>query len=464
MLCGLSRKASLAEPRFATDKELTPLDGSRQQRPQLPTGNRAQCRLPTHAAIDRELDRQSSLYAGSHGVLLDGKGKTQRARSSCRHDENVMHIAVIGAGVIGLSATRRLLECGHTVRCYDATPGAGASVGDGRIFRLAHGTGELVALAQHANALWAQWGRAMGQPPIMNTGLLVAGALVADQYGTAMREAGSPGQCMGARQGQNRLPWVRIDKECLWDGHGGAIDAAAVMQWLLIETAAARVEQEAILTAADDQSLVVNGARYDRVLICAGASTVKLAASLGLALPDHHVRHMRRVWRVPAGWWPSFIDEQAALDAYGVSVADGVFAMGVGWDDPTCTNRWSDRRLVAFESQRNDEYRRRAAPKAAPTDQHILCTNNHWPFPGGRQFAVWQAKDVVVFGGNALFKFAPLLGRDLASIVTGGSVPRYLAPVAWPEIHPLHQTRVILAEPTASARGLGGQDSRLANA
>jgi sarcosine oxidase len=57
-----------------------------------------------------------------------------------------VRVAVVGAGVVGLATTAALLERGADVVCFERAGGpmTERSAGSSRIFRLAHGTPELV--------------------------------------------------------------------------------------------------------------------------------------------------------------------------------------------------------------------------------------------------------------------------------------------------------------------------------
>ncbi|MDX6645646.1 MAG: hypothetical protein QOK40_1373, partial [Miltoncostaeaceae bacterium] len=64
-------------------------------------------------------------------------------------------VAVVGAGVIGLSAALAMRDRGAGVLVLDAgSPGGGQSAGPGRVFRHLHERPELVGLARAAREGW----------------------------------------------------------------------------------------------------------------------------------------------------------------------------------------------------------------------------------------------------------------------------------------------------------------------
>ncbi len=67
-------------------------------------------------------------------------------------------IAVVGAGIVGLSTAFALRRRGIAVRIYERGEiGGGQSAGGTRIFRLNHVDRRLVALACTARELWLGW-------------------------------------------------------------------------------------------------------------------------------------------------------------------------------------------------------------------------------------------------------------------------------------------------------------------
>ncbi|MFV0260530.1 MAG: FAD-dependent oxidoreductase, partial [Acidimicrobiales bacterium] len=93
-----------------------------------------------------------------------------------------MRVAVVGAGVVGLSAVVGLLERGAEVTCLErATPMGERSAGSSRIFRLAHADPELVELADTARAGFRRWAEFAGRTLVSDVGCVFSGEGMADR-------------------------------------------------------------------------------------------------------------------------------------------------------------------------------------------------------------------------------------------------------------------------------------------
>ena len=106
-------------------------------------------------------------------------------------------VAVVGAGIVGLSTTYALQRRGIEVRCFEsARPGAGQSAGRTRIFRHAHVRPELALFAAEAGGVWHEWERDFGVSLLGREGLLVTGE-AAHERGAVLAGAGLPHRLIG---------------------------------------------------------------------------------------------------------------------------------------------------------------------------------------------------------------------------------------------------------------------------
>lgn len=180
----------------------------------------------------------------------------------------------------------------------------------------------------------------------------------------------------------------------------------------------------------------------DRLLVCAGADTPTLVRALGIELPVHFACHARLVFRRRGEWRGAplrcWIDRRRLLgvQVYGVPVDGDHYAVGFGGShldvplgDGASTLTPAGSALVDERMGLLRRYVELALPGLHPEPVAAkLCLTTTLP-GGGDHFAAWRAGDrVVAFAGNNLFKFAPLLGRELARIVEGADVPHYMRP------------------------------------
>ncbi|HSK58898.1 MAG TPA: FAD-dependent oxidoreductase, partial [Actinomycetospora sp.] len=190
-----------------------------------------------------------------------------------------VRVTVVGAGLVGLATAYSLREAGAVVRCLDTGPPMGArSVGDTRIFRVAHGDPALVEEARRASDRWDAWSLRAGRTLVGAERLVVTGPRV-PAWADAMAAAGAV---------------HRVDRQgALHDPAGGVLDLVATGAFLT----AAVTPERATVTAVDADGTVhtTDGdpVAADAVVVAAGAGTPALVAPLGVAVPDvleHHVR------------------------------------------------------------------------------------------------------------------------------------------------------------------------------
>jgi sarcosine oxidase len=326
-----------------------------------------------------------------------------------------MRVAVVGAGVVGLSATAALLERGAEVVCYERAdePMAERSVGSSRIFRLAHRDPELVRLAADARAGFDRWAERAGRPMIVPSGCVISGTGV-PAWAAAMEAAGAPFE-MPAVPDRLLLPARRPPAEALLDPSGGVVDVDAVRGYLTgITKRALRHETVEAVDAAGHVWTRSGPARFDAVLLAAGAGTPPLAAQVGIAVPgelEHHARFTFPVDQTVA--WRSWIDLPATgLGTYQHASGPGRWAVGAHLD-PSLT-AWEVGRDAATAAARLPvlDYAREHLDVEPRIVETIYCTPTPWLDDG---FHVQHAGRVVTLHGENLFKFAPVLGATLAA-------------------------------------------------
>ena len=343
--------------------------------------------------------------------------------------EHRAEVAVVGAGIVGLAAAGALARAGTNVICFEAAePGSGQSAGYTRVFRHVHDRADLVELASHARRGWDRWSERAGERLIGDDGVLFASP-DAEETAALLAGGGVEHRVVDEDEQRRLLPILAPPGgRALYDVRGGAIRAretiAALASWL-----GNRVVREAVLGIDSDGNLETPSGtrRFERVLVCAGAETPKLAAPLGVELPLEIRDHTRATFRVQDGreglaCWMDRTDVYGASVYSGPVPALGGFAVGLATED-------SD---PAGSVARLRGYVERALPGLDPEPIDTITrplTILPW-HPDA--FAVWEAGAVLVFAGHNLFKFAPVLGDLLADACRSGEIPPELRPPGRP--------------------------------
>ncbi|WP_433787906.1 FAD-dependent oxidoreductase [Actinomycetospora sp. CA-101289] len=246
-----------------------------------------------------------------------------------------MRVTVVGAGVVGLATAYSLRAAGADVRCLDTGPPMGArSVGDTRIFRVAHGDPALVAEARRASELWDDWSMRARRTLVGAERLVVTGPRV-PAWAEAMSAAGAV---------------HRVDRHgALHDPAGGVLDLVATGAFLI----AAVSPERATVTAVDADGTVhlADGdpLAADAVVVTAGAGTPALVAPLGVTVPDVLEHHVRFTFDGPADR-PCHLDGRAdgpLASTYQHRTRSGHWAIGATSPTPTPRSTWASRRSPA---------------------------------------------------------------------------------------------------------------------
>ncbi|MBT0768308.1 FAD-dependent oxidoreductase [Kineosporia sp. J2-2] len=346
-----------------------------------------------------------------------------------------MSVAVIGAGVVGLATTAALLERGADVVCYEqgAAVMGERSAGDSRIFRYAHRAPELVIAAGHSRRLFTGWERRAGRQLVEPAGTVISGPTEQDvlPWARAMASAGAPFTVSFEDDDRPRLPAARLPEHFLADPAGGVIRVDRVREFLSrICAPAVRTAAVSGLEETSDGVLVRTrdgdcGGRFETVVLAAGAGTSALAAQVGLDAPAALTHHARFTFplreQAPAGP-PAWITRTAGgLSTYQHSSTPGHWAVGL--ELGASATRWEVGRTAALEAARAAtlDYVRAELEHVEPRIvDEIYCT----PYADLDDGIHYLRRDrtIAVYGEN-LFKFAPLIGEQLAGAVLDGVVP-----------------------------------------
>ncbi len=346
-----------------------------------------------------------------------------------------MRVAVVGAGVVGMSTTASLLCAGVEAVCFEASAVVMGerSAGSSRIFRLAHADPDLVALAAVARAGFDRWTALAGTPMVDPAGCVVSDGDAAVRA-AAMAAAGAEHRLLDTARDATpdtlRLPAaVPLAGPVLVDPGGGVVDVDAVRAFLggCVGRAVVHERVEAV-EGADRVTVRTAGGRqrFDAVVLAAGAGTSALAAGAGIDVPaalEHHVRFTFPLADPPTGAGrPAWIDSPPdALRTYQHRTGPGRWSVGatlgpdaVGWE------RGRDAAAAASQAAVLAHVRERLTVQPQVVES-LYCT--HAPDTGdGIGFG--RGGPVLAVWGENLMKFAPVLGEVLAGAAMDRSTPR----------------------------------------
>ncbi len=319
-----------------------------------------------------------------------------------------MDVIVVGAGVVGLASGFELSRAGHRVTVLSAdVPGSRQSAGLSRIFRLAHGDGELTDAAARSLVLWEEWESLAGGVLLDRVGLLLTGDV--SEREPHLRRYG------GLEELSGRPHPVAVSHD-RWscERTGAAIRAEATIRFLQADLDVTLAE----VTAIDGGGVKLSdGMRMEaeRIVVCAGPETYRL---MGLTAPERlrSVRFSFALREALASRLPCWIQRDERLCEPFYAVMDGAEHYSVGLSEAASADV-PEAVHVRDAHQRVLEIVTRVLPGLVPVAERVIaCEYPSNPHGAHRALAHdgWDVQErggVLGVTGPSLFKFAPFLGR-----------------------------------------------------
>jgi sarcosine oxidase len=335
-------------------------------------------------------------------------------------------IVVVGAGVMGAATAYALARAGHDavlLEQFELGHARGSSHGEARIFRLVYDDPHWVGQAQRALPLWRELEAESGEAILSTTGSLDLGPET-DKRVAALSECGVEFDVL---DGADLPAPLRIEggTAALVQRDGGVIDAARALRAFL---RGATVRERARVTRIDDDGRVyLDGGTIEAqaVVVTAGAWVSRLLEPLGIDPPVTPTRESVAYFPLPArDGLPTIIDWRVP-DGYALPrPGDSVYALpspeglkvGVHRTGPPTDPDEEgvvDPEAVRCAADWVAEHVEGAGPSPVRTE---TCLYTNMP---DESFVVERQGRVVVgspCSGHG-FKFAPLVGRELADLV-----------------------------------------------
>jgi sarcosine oxidase len=353
-------------------------------------------------------------------------------------------VAVIGAGLLGLAAGRALARRGLDVVVLEQAGQPGharsGSRGASRVFRLGYEDPAYVRMAILARQGWLDLAEESGRPLLWTTGQLDLGSGL-DQLAAAMTAADAPFERMTASSAVGRFPTVAVSGPVLWEPDSGVLSAAEVLDALVAASGAElrtsyRVRgirqkggRGGVVIDHDAGSLIA-----DMAVVCAGPWSAPLLASVGIDLALtaglEQIAYFRPQPGVALESLPIVLERPTRGPlAYGLPTpALGLYKLAFHHGGvPVSASEVSMQPDPALD-QTLAALARRLLPGLVPevvSSERCLYDNSP-----DQDFVLDRVGDIVIGAGTSGhgFKFGPLWGDLLSSLVTGDAAPVDLSP------------------------------------
>lgn len=355
-----------------------------------------------------------------------------------------MQIAIVGAGIAGLSTAWSLVKRGHKVTLLEQgpIPNPLAASGDHhRIIRRAYPAGTYAGAITEAYEAWDELWTDLGATHYDHRGFLCVSRQAGDeaeQYLEGLREGGFPFEMLEPAQVARRYPF--IDASSVRYGYfspeGGVLHckriATAMADWLRKQGADVRERVKVASVDFTDGSVLMEGGerlRADKIVITAGAWVTKLDPGLKGALTTYRtaVVYLEPPADLVEAWndAPVILDVGGNLDGYILPPSGGGgLKFGTGMHKTPTDDADRDR------SPRDGEGREILswfAPAIARTDEYkvgevVTCCYTFTP--DERFFAVCEGTALIVSACSGHgYKFGAAVGRRAADAVESGDMP-----------------------------------------
>lgn len=326
-----------------------------------------------------------------------------------------MKVAVVGCGVMGAATAWALTRRGHEVTIYEQFEvghSRGSSHGTTRVYRYSYPLPTYVAMMKEAVSLWRLLEQETGRQVLQRTGGLDTGKDL-DAHASALEANDIPYEIIGATTASKRWPELSLsDDEILFQGDGGVVHAEKALR-SFVEVAVGRGAR--LLEGRRIDDLGPDGmVDHDATVVTVGGWARRLLATAGIDLEVKPTRETVAFFETN-DVVPTLVDwGDPAVYAlhdpnYGLKVGEHIAGPATEPDEEGTVDASSVARLEAWVGTRYPGIQ----PKAVFAE---TCIYTNTP---DEHFVLERHGNVVVgspCSGHG-FKFAPLIGERLASLV-----------------------------------------------
>jgi sarcosine oxidase len=337
-------------------------------------------------------------------------------------------VVVVGAGIMGAATARALSKTGlavNVVEQFETGHKKGSSHGTSRIFRLSYPDARYVSMAQESLSLWRAAEEETGESLLLTTGGFDAGEGI-EANADALGECGATFEMIKGADIGDRWPQVRLgaDEVALWHPDAGvALADKALSSFLRVAMrAGVRVHSntrvESLELSEDGVEVRAEGKTFHGgvAIVTSGGWAAALLATAGVVLDVKPTRETVSYFSIEESA-PTFVEWSDpsiyALPSPGFGLKAGEHIAGppTDPDQPGEVNLDSVERISAWVAHR--------FPGADPTPAFAeTCIYTNTP---DEHFVIERHGPIVVgspCSGHG-FKFAPLIGKQLAEIAIG---------------------------------------------